>query len=169
MNRAIIVGVLGAALALGAGAAVAAPRREDTLDDVYRRHGASYGVDWRLLKAHAQVESSENPQAVNAADNESLGLMQVLCRPDGQGGCANDLPAVLDWKDATREKLLTADFNVRIAAQVIAWNIAQFGLPKAIAVYNAWDQRNAPRAGPFKNQAYVDKVRAKARALGLEI
>ena len=52
---------------------------------------------------------------------------------------------------------------------LLAWNISTFGLLRGIAVYNAWDQRSAPAAGPFKNQAYVDKVRAKARALGLEI
>lgn len=138
------------------------------MDELYKKHGAAFGVDWRLIKAHAQVESSENPAAINRADNESIGVMQILCRPDGKGGCANKLN-VRGWKETTREKLLDADWNIYIGAQILAWNIAQFGVLKGIAVYNAWDQRNAPAAGPFKNQSYVDKVRAKARSLGMEI
>lgn len=138
------------------------------MDELYKKHGAAFGVDWRLLKAIAQVESSERADAVNAADKESIGLMQVLCQPDGQGGCRNKLN-VQGWPETTRAKLLDPDWNVYIGAQILAWNIRTYGLPKGIAVYNAWDQRHAPTAGPFKNQAYVDKVRAKARALGLEV
>src|SRR5712692_7753176 len=62
-----------------------------SFDEFYRKHGAAFGVDWRLTKAIAQHESSENPDAVNHDDNESLGLMQVFCRPDGAGGCSNKL------------------------------------------------------------------------------
>lgn len=170
MRQALLLAA-GAGLLLAAGSAFAAPGKKNpmsTLDDIYKKHGAAFGVDWRLLKAHAQVESGENAGAVNKADNESLGLMQVLCRPDGKGGCANRLN-VEGWRETTRARLLDADWNVYIGAQILAWNIRTFGLPKGIAVYNAWDQRNAPSAGPFKNQAYVDKVRAKARALGMEV
>ena len=138
---------------------------EETMDDLYRKWGAVYAVDWRLVKAIAQHESGENPAAVNTRDNESLGLMQVLCRPDGQGGCANKLN-VDGWSEATRERLLEPDFNVQIGVQILAWNLKTFGFPKGIAVYNAWDQRDAPMAGPFKNQGYVDDVLRRARALG---
>lgn len=160
----------GAGLLLAAGGALAAPGQEkmSTLDDIYKKHGARFGVDWRLLKAHAQVESSESAGAVNKADNESIGLMQVLCQPDGKGGCKNKLN-VEGWSQTTREKLLDPDWNVYIAAQILEWNLRTFGFPKGIAVYNAWDQRNAPTKGPFKNQAYVDKVLAKARALGMGV
>jgi soluble lytic murein transglycosylase-like protein len=140
----------------------------DRFDEIYRKHAAEFGVDWRLLKAIAQVESSENPLAVNAADRESLGLMQILCQPDGQGGCRNRLN-VTGWRHTTRERLLDADWNVYIGAQVLAWNIEKYGLPRGIAVYNAWDQRSAPIDGPFRNQGYVDRVIAKARALGMAL
>ena len=136
-----------------------------TLDDLYRQYGSAFGVDWRLVKAIAQRESGENPAAVNERDNESIGVMQVLCRPDGRGGCSNRLN-VDGWPDTTREKLLDADWNIYIGAQILAWNIATFGVAKGIAVYNAWDQHTAPTAGPFKNQAYVNDVISKARALG---
>jgi len=135
------------------------------LDELYQKHAFDFDVDWRLVKAIAQHESGENPAAVNRSDRESLGVMQVLCRPDGNGGCTNRLN-VNGWKTATRDKLLDADFNIYIGAQILAANVAQYGVPKGIAVYNAWDQHTAPAAGPFKNQHYVDDVLRRARALG---
>lgn len=135
------------------------------LNALYATYGAMFGVDWRLVHAVALHESGENPAAVNHADNESLGLMQVLCRPDGRGGCANKLN-VQGWSTATRERLLDPDFNVYIGAQILADNIRQYGVEKGIAVYNAWDQHTAPTAGPFKNQAYVDDVLRRASDLG---
>src|SRR5581483_131071 len=136
-----------------------------SLDDLYRKYGAQFGVDWRLVKAIAQHESGENPDAVNSADNESIGLMQVLCRPDGQGGCKTKLN-VDGWSATTREKLLDPDWNVFIGAQILATNIEAYGVAKGIAVYNDWKMHNAPAAGPFANQAYVNDVLAKAAALG---
>lgn len=166
--------VISAGVLLAAVLALLLPRRAEAassrapeLMDLYQRHAAALGIDWRIVRAIAQVESGENPSAVNAADNESIGLMQVLCRPDGQGGCANRLN-VDGWDQATRARLFDPEFNVWIGAQILAWNIGQFGVLKGIATYNAWDQRTAPAAGPFKNQAYVNKVIARARALGWE-
>lgn len=127
------------------------------MDDLFRKWGAVYGVEWQLLKAVARKESRLNPKAVNNADNESIGLMQVLCRPDGSGGCVNSLK-VEGWSEATRGKLFDPEFNIRIGAQILAWNIRKYGMPKAIAVYNRWAERFSPVAGPFENQAYVDTV-----------
>ena len=110
-----------------------------------------------MLKAVARKESRLDPNAVNNADNESIGLMQVLCRPDGQGGCANGL-RVDGWNEATREKLFDPEFNIRIGAQILAWNIRKYGMPKAVAVYNRWAERSSPAAGPFKNHSYVAAV-----------
>ncbi len=160
--------VLAVALVLGmllASRQARAGERIVTLDDLYQQHAKTFGVDWRLVKAIAQHESRENQLAVNKADNESIGLMQILCRPDGRGGCSNKLN-VQGWNTATRAKLLDADFNIYIGAQILSSNIAAYGVAKGIAVYNAWDQHAAPTAGPFKNQAYVDDVLARARSLG---
>ncbi len=128
-----------------------------SIDDLFRKWGAVYGVEWRLLKAIADTESRLNPDAVNAADKESIGLMQVLCRPDGAGGCSNRLN-VDGWSEATREKLFDPRFNIRIGAQILAWNIRTYGMPRAIAVYNRWAERTSPVAGPFLNKLYVDAV-----------
>jgi soluble lytic murein transglycosylase-like protein len=142
-----------------------------SMDELFRKWGAVYGVEWQLLKAVARKESRLNPNAVNNADNESIGLMQVLCRPDGQEGCANGLK-VDGWSEATRGKLFDPEFNIRIGAQILAWNIRKYGLPKAIAVYNRWSERSSPVAGPFENQAYVAAVlgnyRYKVSAFGTQ-
>jgi soluble lytic murein transglycosylase-like protein len=170
MRRALLIAAGGLGLAVAATVARRAQASEGddvvgAFDALYQKHARAFGVDWRLAKAIAQHESAENPDAVNAADNESLGLMQVLCRPDGAGGCKNKLN-VQGWAGVTRELLLTADYNVYIGTQILAYNIATYGVLKGIAVYNAWDQHEAPRAGPFKNQAYVDDVLRRARELG---
>src|SRR6185503_19269081 len=110
--------------------------------DLFRKWGAVYGVEWRLLKAVAITESRLNPDAVNTRDKESIGLMQVLCHPDGAGGCSNRLN-VDGWSGATRKKLLDPHFNIRIGTQILAWNIRTYGMPRAIAVYNRWAERTS--------------------------
>ena len=130
-----------------------------SIDDLLKKWGAVHGVEWQLLKAIAIKESRLNPNAVSTADNESIGLMQVLCRPDGQGGCSNNLN-VDGWRKATRKKLFDPDFNIRIGAQILAWNIRSYRMPRAIAVYNRWAERRSPVAGPFENLSYVDAVLA---------
>lgn len=134
-------------------------------DAIFKHWGAMYGVDWRLLKAHAMRESSLDPSAVNESD-PSYGLGQVLCdavTPDSP--CQNRLN-VSGWSDATPHRLLDPDFNVRMMAQIIAANIRQYGMPRAVAVYNSFDQHNAPLDGPFKNQSYVDDVLSIYQSLG---
>jgi soluble lytic murein transglycosylase-like protein len=128
-----------------------------SVNELFKKWGAKYGVEWQLLKAVARKESRLNPNAVNDDDNESIGLMQVLCRPDGQGGCANSLK-VDGWRGATRRKLFDPEFNIKIGTQILAWNIRKYGMPKAVAVYNRWGERSSPIGGPFENQPYVAAV-----------
>jgi soluble lytic murein transglycosylase-like protein len=126
-------------------------------DALFQHWAAVYGVDWRLVKAHAMRESSLDAYAVNEAD-PSYGLGQVLCdaaSPDSP--CRNKLN-VDGWSQATPNRLLNPDFNIRIATQIIAANIRQYGLPRAIAVYNRFAEHASPLNGPFQNQAYVDDV-----------
>ena len=130
---------------------------ETDLDSLYEKYAARQGLDPMLLKAIARVESNENPKARNPAD-PSIGLMQVLCIPDGRGGCSNKLN-VLDWPPESEGKLFDPDYNLHIASQILSWNTLTFGTLKGIAVYNSWGARNDPPDGPFRNQDYVDKVR----------
>lgn len=166
MNPFLVAAALGVAVggALIAGRAHGVSKQEEqAMDEIFQKYGVKYGVDPILLKAIATVESSLNPQAVNPAD-PSVGLMQILCLPDGKGGCRNRFN-IDGWEDATFERLKDADFNVMLGAQILAWNLKTYGYPRGIAVYNAWDQRHAPVNGPFKNQSYVDKVIGAYRKL----
>lgn len=138
--------------------------RKVTLDDIYKRHATAAGLDWRLLKAVAIVESNENPQAVNPTD-PSVGLMQVLCSgPGADGRCENRLN--LPGWPPLREELFIPDVNVGFAAGILKWNLDTYGMPRGIAVYNRWASRLDPPAGPFGNQGYVDKVLREYRSLG---
>ena len=142
-----------------------APARAGDLDALFQKHGAVQDVDWRLLKAIAQVESHLNPRAVNRRD-PSIGLMGVLCRPAGET-CGNRLD-VAGWPPARREQLFDPDFNIAIGAQVLGWNLRTYGFARGIAVYNQWRARLTPRERPFPNQFYVDQVLARYRALQAE-
>lgn len=157
-----LLGVAGAGLVFAVKAGAATMRQSDpTLDALFRKHGAKYGVDPLLLKAVAMVESSLDPNAVNNADRYSVGLMQILYRPSISGDLQSRPSNRFDiegWSEATFDKLKDPDFNIKLGAQILAWNLRQFGFPRGIAVYNAWDQRVAPPNGPFKNQEYVDRV-----------
>ena len=125
-----------------------------TLNDLYIKYGQIYGLDWRLLKAVAIVESSENPDAINPKD-PSWGLMQVLCVQGGEGPVTTNLPAVRrGWPPAYCSELLDPDYCVSIAAQILKWNIDTYGLERGVAVYNNYSSRS----GDIKNPDYVRKV-----------
>lgn len=136
--------------------------RAGEFDVLFQKHAAAHGVDWRLLKAVAIVESHLNSRAVNRRD-PSIGLMGVLCRPQGDT-CGNRFD-VAGWPPRSREQLFDPDFNIAIGAQVLAWNLRAFGTARGIAVYNMWDARLTPRGRAFPNQFYVDKVLARYREL----
>lgn len=123
----------------------------------FRKAGERFGIDWRLLAAHAKVESSFRPHVTNPKDKESIGLMQILCVPDGKGGCSNSLN-LPEWEGITREKLFNPYLNVRIGAAILAENIERKGWPRGSAMYNNYSARFSNENGPFPNQDYVDKI-----------
>ena len=138
---------------------------EMSLDEIYKKWATRFGLDWKLLKALSIVESSERPQVKNPAD-PSFGLMQILCIPDGNGGCKNKFN-IAGWPPKNEEELYNPDYNVMLGAQIIKWNIDTYGFVKGIAVYNNWGARN--ESAPYSNQSYVDKVLKEYRALGGEV
>jgi len=138
---------------------IATPLPSSGLDLIFLKYGTMYNLDPALLRAVAMVESSMNPNAkrINPPRDVSVGLMQILCLPDGKGGCTNKFN-IDGWEGITFNKLFDADLNVKLGAQILAWNIKTFGYKRGIAVYNSWSARNDPPNGPFMNQGYVDKV-----------
>lgn len=138
--------------------------QNQSLDALFRKHGATYGIDPDLLKAIAMVESSLIANAVrwNPPHDVSVGAMQILCTPpadyDGSDDyvCANRFN--IDPWPVRFSDLSNPDLNIKLAAQILRWNIRTFGYPRGVAVYNAWESRHAGVSGPFPNQSYVDKV-----------
>lgn len=126
-------------------------------DAIFKKYAAIEGLDWRLLKAIAIVESTLTPGAKNPSD-PSYGLMQVLCINDGPNSICSNRFNILGWDEATPERLYDPDFNVRMASQILKWNIDTYGNHKGVAVYNNWSARNDPEFGPFRNAGYVSKV-----------
>lgn len=144
---------------------LAAPLQADeSLDAMYRAHAHAQGLDRRLVKAIAIVESNERADAVHV-ESQSIGLVQVLCRDDGNGGCANRLVNVAGWPPSSRDVLFDPNYNLLIGTQILAWNIRTYGQRKGIAAYNQWSARKTPRGEPFPNQYYVDKVLRTYRQL----
>lgn len=161
-NLAIFLVLAGAIFAIFSHIKVVGEAMPDSFDNLYKKHGERQGLDWRLLKAIATVESGEESEAVNPSD-PSYGLMQILCRADCPTcPCTNRLN-VLGWEQATPERLKDPDFNVMIASQILKWNIDTFGDIKGISVYNNWSARFDEPEGPFRNQDYVEKVLAAFR------
>ena len=150
----IIIGLL-VLLGLGKGLTIGGDSPKELIP-IYKKYGEIYSVDWKLLRAIAQAESDENPDATNYSD-PSYGLMQILY--------PNHLPAVNDWPPASADDLYDPDYNVKIGAQIIAWNIKNYGYQRGIAIYNAWEARNSPVFGPFPNEVYVNKVLTNVRKL----
>ena len=114
---------------------------------LYKFYGDKYGVDPLLLRAIAKVESAENPLAVGPSGD--LGLMQINPRANFQS---------IDGYPANDYDYFNPAWSIKVAAQVLEWNIRSYGLKRGIAIYNMWSARRSPIDGPFPNQSYVDKV-----------
>jgi soluble lytic murein transglycosylase-like protein len=115
-------------------------------------HAAKNGLDWRLVAAHITAESGWNASLVS--NKNAIGLAQVLCTPDGNGGCANKLPAIAIWPTITQQKLFDPDTNVETACQIMAWNQENYGLWRGIAVYENWSAHK----GVIHDVVYMERV-----------
>ena len=130
----------------------------DTLRGLVLREALAHGVGPALAAAIVYVESGWDPTAVSPED--SYGLMQVLCRPDGSGGCKNHFD-IVGWPPASADALLDPTVNVPLGMQILAWNVQRYGMWQGVAVYNDWAARDDPSIGPFRNQGYVDRVQER--------
>lgn len=126
-----------------------AEKSKGDFDHLYIKYGELRNLDPELIKAHAIVESNEDPQA--KGPTKDYGLMQVVY--------PQSLPGVYNWKLASVDRLLNdVDYNVDVATQIMQYNHSQYSFKKAIAVYNSSQARKSGPDGPFPNQSYVDKV-----------
>lgn len=134
----------------------AQPVGAQSLRELVRTVAKQHGVPPELAEAIVDVESGWDPKVVSLED--SYGLMQILCRPDGRGGCANRFD-IVGWPPRHARDLFEAKLNVKIGMQILAYDISHFGLWRGVAAYNDWGARHDPPDGPYRNQPYVDWVR----------
>jgi len=132
----------------------------------FEEASAKYGVDSKLLKSIAKVESNFNQNAIGKNKNGSvdIGLMQIN---------SSWLPTLAKY-GITRETLINdACINVKVGAWVMASNIKQLGNNwKAVGAYNSPTRLNqqiyaekvsavyygrAPIAAPVTNYVYPSK------------
>lgn len=151
MWRLIILLLVLAAASGPVRAAVATPEVAKCL----REAGEKFSVDWRLLHAIAEVESSMNPKAIGLNKkngrvlSEDIGMMQIN----------SSWLQVLEPMGITREMLLNNPCqNIHVGAWILAKNISQNGVNwTSVGAYNA-GFKNANE--PFRMR-YAKKVYAR--------
>lgn len=184
-----IAGLIGSLLYLSQATTAFSSEKSGEYNHIYRKYARKYAPSRMsvsqfaaLLKAVAQRESSEDPDAVNNSDNipgtpyneRSTGLMQVLCPqalnvmgwPDGDPSNWDTDP------DTVCADLTDPDYNVKIGAQILAWNIDHGGSAphfpeKGVSLFNAYNNHNkqVTPADRFTNQGYVNDVMNNYREL----
>lgn len=138
-------------------------RKKIPFEDIFRSVAADVGedhVDWKLLAAHAFVESSFNPKAFNPEG--SSGLMQILLPVSHNRGARTHLADgnIPEWENLDASRIFDPEYNITLACALIRANVIEFGMPRAIAVYNNSKAEGSPQFGPFPNAGYVNKVQA---------
>lgn len=126
-----------------------------TFNNVYKKWGDIRNIDWRVLKAIAQMESSEqlDPGEPGPTAGTSYGLMQVNPEQNPR----------LDWPNDLSKLLRDADLNVKFGSKIfLEWLTRARTRKQAISGYNQGNRAlQEPPQGPFSNQAYVDGVMEK--------
>ena len=133
-------------------------RKKIPFEDLFREAGRKNSVDWRLIAAHAFVESSFNPRAKNPEG--SYGLMQIYTPLLKNKGVVRHLTrgSLPEFENFDVARLVEPEYSIMLGAALIRENVKEFFLPRAIAVYNSDGATKEPQHGPFKNQTYVNRV-----------
>ncbi|MBE3137616.1 MAG: lytic transglycosylase domain-containing protein [Thermoplasmata archaeon] len=118
------------------------------ITDIFRHVGQLTGVDHRLLRAIATVESNLDPWAIGDK-GKSLGLMQIHSSTRKQ------------FKVPHHSLLFDAEINVRIGALHLKRLIDRYGVHGAIHAYNVGESKY--RIG-VRVKSYYRKVMRAWRA-----
>ncbi|MBE5254668.1 lytic transglycosylase domain-containing protein [Mixta mediterraneensis] len=139
-------------LAITTGTARAASVPPD-IAQCFREAGIKFSINWRLLWAIAEVESSMNPGAIGLNKkngrvlSEDIGMMQIN---------SSWLPT-LKSMGITREMLLSNPCqNIHVGAWILAKNIAQNGVNwTSVGAYNAgFKNANEPFRMRYARKVY---------------
>lgn len=114
----------------------------ETLDELYKKWAEVTGLDWKLIKAIAITESSEDPNAIGDSGN-SYGLMQIQ----------NSIGDY--YAGRTDQDLLEPDVNVQIGSFFLYDMILKYGYEGGIQAYNLGETKY--RAG-YRSPSYLNRV-----------
>ncbi|WP_042958395.1 lytic transglycosylase domain-containing protein [Erwinia tasmaniensis] len=143
----IVVGIFSCPLRAGANALT-------DITQCFRNAGERFSVDWRLLKAIAEVESSLNPGAIGlnrkagVVVSEDVGMMQIN----------SSWYPVLDKMGISRKELLNNPCqNIHVGAWILASNIMNNGVNwESVGAYNAgFKGANAPFRMRYAKKVYA--------------
>jgi soluble lytic murein transglycosylase-like protein len=113
-----------------------------TFDSIYQKWSEALGIDWKLVKAVAITESSEDPSAIGDNGN-SFGLMQV------QNLVGNF------YANAKGQELLDPEKNVEAGSKYLAEMVRKYGTEGGIQAYNLGETKYL--AG-LTSPTYLSKV-----------
>lgn len=116
-----------------------------------------YGVPELLLRATAQVESSNNPRAIgkNPGGTRDLGLMQIN---------SSHLDRLSKWNITEKELLNDPCLNLKVGAWVMSENIRRHGYNwTAVGAYNVGCAKLAKNECERRRNIYAGKI---YRAMG---
>ena len=92
-----------------------------TLNETFQIAGARYGVDWKLAKAVAIVESELNPQAIS--HKGAIGIMQIH-------------PGLANWYKISKKLLFNQYVNIHIGTSYLSLLTKRYGLKPGLQMYN---------------------------------
>lgn len=118
-------------------------------DEIYKKWADLRSMDWKLLKAIAQTESSENPNALGD-DGRSFGLMQISALVGQSYGMNQD-------------DLYNPDLNIQVGSGFLKEMIDKYGLQGGIQAYNLGETKY--KKG-FTSPTYLAKVLQNYENLG---
>ena len=108
------------------------PLADSGLEDIYSKYSNSF-ASGNLLRAVAIVESGEKADAYNPND-PSYGLMQILYTGSNKF-------YIDGWPPTSADDLYNPDYNVKLGAQILGWNIKTYGFMRGIMCFNNWSAR----------------------------
>lgn len=124
-------------------------------DYCFQDAASTYSIDYRLLRAIAEVESGMNPRAIGLNKrngkvvSEDVGLMQIN---------SSWFPVLYEKWGITREHLLNEPCqNIYVGAWILAKNISSNGVNwESVGAYNAgFKGANAPFRMKYAKKVYV--------------
>ncbi len=111
-----------------------------TLNETFQIAGVRYGVDWKLAKAVAIVESELFPRAVS--HKGAIGIMQIH-------------PSLADWYRISKQLLFNSYINIHIGASYLSLLTKRYGLKPGLQMYNLGETKYHNK---MRNIGYYNRV-----------